>query len=195
MKRTKIKNWIIITLCIIGMGTGMTACGGDDGDEEEAYVPVESPFASMVKSKGVKDASCEVNKYGWESYTMSSDPMVGNTKTDYYIVSFTIKDTPVKHRESGRYKLADVSANIDGFNQWKEYVKNTLRAGYDEDETGTIAKGAWVELQYLGETDGYSHPKYTVKFHADELTEENGDYARNVNTSYTGYIYNGMLKY
>ena len=58
-----------------------------------------------------------------------------------------------------------------------------------------MTKGAWVELQYLGETDGYSHPKYTVKFHADELTEENGDYARNVNITYTGYIYNGMLKY
>ena len=38
MKRTKIKNWLIITLCIIGMGTGLTACGGsDDGEGEKNF--------------------------------------------------------------------------------------------------------------------------------------------------------------
>ena len=196
MKRNRMKNWLCAALLVACAGMGMTACSSsDENEEKEEYTPVESPFASMVKQQEVYDTNCEINKYRWETFTMSSNPIIGNTKRDYYLVHFTVKSQPVTNRKSGRYKLADLTAYVDGFDTWKEYAKNTLIAGYDEDESGSIAKGAWVELQYLNETDEYGHPKYTVKLHADELLEKNNDYARNVNITYTGYIYDGMLKY
>lgn len=76
-------------------------------------------------------------------------------------------------------------------NPW-QVEKASLRA--DKDSHG-IVKDAWVKFTDLGEKDKYDRKKYKVELHIGLLKEQNGDYARNVDLTYTGFMEGGMLEY
>lgn len=188
------RNGLLTAVLLLGLTAGLTACGEDDeqnGGEKE-YVPQESYFMKLARTQDVYSTSCEEGTYKWMYFQMNSNPIENKVRHDYYNVSFCLESDPVGKKESGRYELMDVSARVDGFDTYKEFVKNVL---YQRDPTQHPVVGAYVDLQYLGETDEYGYRKYSVKFHADDLVEENGDYARDVTLTYTGYIKGGMLRY
>lgn len=186
-------HWLMATIFVATFGIGMMSCSSDNkNDDEVVYVPQESPLVNLLKTQAVHDTSCEVNKYGQSNFKMTSNPIYDNKKHDYYIVSFCVMGKPIDKKESGKYEIVDIEAQIDGFNTYREYVKNSLKP---KERTESSVKGAWVELEYLNETDSYGYRKYKVTLHADELVEENGDYARNINLTYSGFISSGMLKY
>lgn len=74
--------------------------------------------------------------------------------------------------------------------QWQpEYKKNELST-WDNNQP---VKGAWVEIRTLDKGDEYGKKTFRVKLRVDEMTEKNGDYARNINISFTGRDTDPML--
>ena len=86
----------------------------------------------------------------------------------------------------GRYQVAEVGAAVWGWKeQWQpEYKKNELST-WDNNQP---VKGAWAEIKTLDKGDEYGYKTFRVKLHVDEMTEKNGDYARNINISFTGRV-------
>ena len=84
-----------------------------------------------------------------------------------------------------------VNASVWGWKeQWQsEYKKHELST-WDNNQP---VKGAWAEIKTLDKGDEYGKKTFRVKLHVDEMTEKNGDYARNINISFTGRDTGPML--
>jgi hypothetical protein len=106
----KIFSFLLMTAMLLAVGASMTSCSsGDDGEEE--YVPVESPYAKILKEKPVHQLSY-THTYSMGSFGLESDPMVGNYKTDYYTISFIVYNAPADDMYDGRYQIAEVSGSV-----------------------------------------------------------------------------------
>lgn len=187
----KIFRFLLMAVVLLAMGASMTSCSSDNDGEEE-YVPVESPFAKLLREKPVHQLSYSRNSdYGF--FGLESDPVKGNFKTDYYTISFNIKTPSVVFDDmyDGRYEVEEVGASVWGWKeQWlPEYKKHELSTG----ENNQPVKGAWAEIKTLDKGDEYGRKTFQVKLHIDEMTERNGDYARNINISFTGRNMGPML--
>ena len=167
------------------------SCSGDNVDTP-TYVPKESPLSDLVRTRQAYSVSYS-SRWNKGFLAIYSDAIIDGKKTDYYCISAIITDVPYDDKLNGRYEVEQLSASIRGFknNGMTEYVKNELGTGQNKQPV----KGAWVQLDYLGETDEFNRRKYKLTFHADEMTEENGDYAKDLNVSYIGNFYGGMLTY
>ena len=64
----KIFNFLLISAMILAMGASVVSCSSDD-EEEEEYVPVESPFAKLLREKPVHQLS--VTMYQLYIYQLS----------------------------------------------------------------------------------------------------------------------------
>lgn len=176
----------MMTAACVSMGS----CSGDDNEEPE-YVPVESPYAKILKEKPVHQLSYSHNNSGTGSFGLQSDPMVGNYKTDYYTISFTVYNAPSDDMYDGRYEIEQVGGSVWGWKeQWQpEYKKHELSTW----KNNQPVKGAWAEIKTLDKGDEYGKKTFRVKLHVDEMTEKNGDYARDINISFTGRDTGPML--
>lgn len=187
----KIFSFMLMAVMLLVMGASVASCSSGSGEEEE-YVPVESPFAKLIREKPVHQLSySRKNDYGF--FHLLSNPMVGNFKTDYYTISFMIKTPSVVFDDmyDGRYEVEEVGASVWGWKeQWRpEYKKHEL----DTWENNQPVNGAWAEIKTLDKGDEYGRKTYKVTLHIDEMTEKNGDYARNINISFTGRDTGPML--
>lgn len=182
-------SFLLMTAMLLAVGASVTSCSsGDDGEEE--YVPVESPYAKILKEKPVHQLSY-THTYSMGSFGLESDPMVGNYKTDYYTIGFLVYNAPADDMYDGRYDVVQVGGSLWGWKeQWQpEYKKNELST-WDNNQP---VKGAWAEIKTLDKGDEYGRKKFKVKLHVDEMTEKNGDYARDINISFTGRDTGPML--
>lgn len=187
----KIFSFLLMAAMLLAVGASVTSCSsGDDGEEE--YVPVESPYAKILKEKPVHQLSY-THTYNMGSFGLESDPMVGNYKTDYYTISFIVYNAPADDMYDGRYQIAEVSGSVWGWKeQWRpEYKKHELSTW----KNNQPVKGAWAEIKTLDKGDEYGRKTFRVTLHVDEMTEKNGDYARNINISFTGRDTGPMLTY
>lgn len=50
-----------------------------------------------------------------------------------------------------------------------------------------------MEIKTLDKGDEYDKKMFKITLHVDEMTEKNGDYARNINISFTGRDVGPML--
>lgn len=147
-------------------------------------------FSKLLKEKPVHHLSYSQN-YGKGYFALYSDPMMGNYKTDYYVVCFSVYNAPADDMYDGRYEIEQIDGSVWGWKeQWQpEYKKNELST-WDNNQP---VKGAWVEIRTLDKGDEYGKKTFRVKLHVDEMTEKNGDYARNINISFTGRDTGPML--
>lgn len=175
---------MMMTACV-----SMDSCSSND-DAEPEYVPVESAFSKLLKEKPVHQLSY-THTYSMGSFGLESDPMVGNYKTDYYTIGFLVYNAPADDMYDGRYDVAQVGGSLWGWKeQWQpEYKKNELST-WDNNQP---VKGAWAEIKTLDKGDEYGRKTFKVTLHVDEMTEKNGDYARNINISFTGRDTGPML--
>lgn len=90
----KIFSFLLMAAMLLAVGASVTSCSSGDNEEEE-YVPVESPYAKILKEKPVHQLSYTHTYSDMGSFGLESDPMVGNYKTDYYTISFLVYDAPV----------------------------------------------------------------------------------------------------
>ena len=187
----KFFSFLLMLAMILAMSASVVSCSssGDD-EEEEEYVPVESPFAKLLREEPVCQLSYS-KRYDWGFFSLQSDPMVGNCKTDYYTISFIVYNAPVNDMYNGRYEVMQVDGSVWGWKeQWlPEYKKHELST-WDNNQP---VKGAWAEIKTLDKGDEYGRKTFSVKLHVDEMTEENGDYARYINISFTGRDTGPML--
>lgn len=176
---------MMTTACV-----SVSSCSSDDNEEPE-YVPVESAFSKLLKVKPVHQLSYSHNNSGTGSFGLQSDPQVGNYKTDYYTISFLVYNAPADDMYDGRYEIEQVGGSVWGWKeQWQpEYKKHELST-WDNKQP---VKGAWAEIRTLDKGDEYGKKTFRVKLHVDEMTEKNGDYARNINISFTGRDTGPML--
>ncbi|WP_440334622.1 hypothetical protein [Leyella stercorea] len=176
---------MMTTACV-----SMSSCSSDDNEEPE-YVPVESAFSKLLKVKPVHQLSYSHTYSGRGSFGLESDPQVGNYKTDYYTISFLVYNAPADDMYDGRYEIEQVGGSVWGWKeQWQpEYKKHELSTWNNNQPV----KGAWAEIKTLDKGDEYGKKTFRVKLHVDEMTEKNGDYARNINISFTGRDTGPML--
>ena len=185
----KIFSLLLMSALLLAVGVSVASCSSDD-DEEEEYVPVESPFAKILREKPVCQLSYS-KRWDWGFFSLQSDPMDGNFKNDYYTIGIIVYNAPQDDMYDGRYEVMQVDASVWG---WKEqclpeYKKHELST-WDNNQP---VKGAWAEIKTLDKGDEYGKKTFRVKLHVDELTEKNGDYARNINISFTGRDTGPML--
>ena len=169
------------------------SCSSDNNEPDApTYIPKESSLSSLVR---IREPYSVTYTRRWDKGYLSiySNAIVDGKKTDYYGISLIITDVPYDDKLNGRYMVEQLDAKIWGFknNGMTEYVKNELSTSNNTQPV----KGAWVQIDYLGQTDEYDRRIYRLTFHADEMTEKNGDYAKDLNVSYTGYFDGGMLTY
>ena len=189
MKKS-IKMMVLLAMMMAAC-VSMGSCSSDDA--EPKYVPVESPYAKILKEKPVYQLSYDHTKSDMGSFGLQSDPMVGNYKTDYYTIAFLVYNAPAGDMYDGRYEVVQVEGSLWGWKeQWRpEYKKNKLSTW----ENNQPVKGAWAEIKTLDKGDEYSRKMFKVTLHVDEMTEKNGDYARDINISFTGRDTGPMLVY
>ena len=185
----KIFSFLLMSAMLLAVGASVVSCSSSD-DEEEEYVPVESPFAKILREKPVCQLSYS-KRWDWGFFSLQSDPMDGNFKNDYYTIGIIVYNAPQDDMYDGRYEVMQVDASVWG---WKEqclpeYKKHELST-WDNNQP---VKGALAEIKTLDKGDEYGKKTFRVKLHVDELTEKNGDYARNINISFTGRDTGPML--
>lgn len=185
----KIFGFLLMVAMQFAVGTSVSSCSSDEKDEQE-YMPIESPFSKLIKNKPVDQLSYS-QRYNWGFFSLSSDPLEGNLKNDYYSISFIVYDAPANDMYNGCYQIMQVDGSVWGWKeQWKpEYKKHELSTW----ENNQPVKGAWAEIKTLDNGDEYGRKTFRVKLHVDEMTEKNGDYAKNINISFTGRNSGSML--
>ena len=186
----KIFSFLLMSAMMFVMGASVASCSSSNGEEEEEYVPVESPFAKLLREKPVCQLSYS-KRYDWGFFTLQSDPMEGNFKNDYYTIGIIVYNAPIDDMYDGRYEVMQVGASVWGWKeQWQpEYKKHELSTW----ENNQPVKGAWAEIKTLDKGDEYGRKMFRVTLHIDEMTEENGDYVRDINISFTGRDTGPML--
>lgn len=186
----KIFSFLLMSAMLLAVGASVVSCSSSS-EEEEEYVPVESPFAKLLREEPVHQLSYSHNSIGLGSFGLQSDPMACSYKTDYYTIGFNVYNAPDDDMYDGRYEIESVSASVWGWKeQWRpEYKKHELSTW----KNNQPVKGAWAEIKTLDKGDEYGRKTFSVKLHVDEMTEENGDYARDINISFTGRDTGPML--
>lgn len=193
------KKWFMAVVCALVMAATVCGCGSssdgtgvDDGHEDEdvpTYVPVESKLVEAMATYPIAGM-----QYDKRSFAMFSEAKSGNEATDEWQIHVGMVNDPGYGKWNESYQLTGATAYVKGFevgNPW-QIEKALLRA--DTDSHG-IVKDAWVKFADLGEKDQYDRKKYKVELHIGLLKEKNGDYARNVDLTYTGFMEGGMLEY
>lgn len=74
----KIFSFMLMAVMLLAMGASVASCSS--GDNEEEYVPVESPFAKLLREKPVCQLSYS-RSYDEGFFSLQSNPMEGNFKT------------------------------------------------------------------------------------------------------------------
>ena len=75
----KIFSFLLMAAMLLAVGASVTSCSSGDNEEEE-YVPVESPYAKILKEKPVHQLSYTHTYSDMGSFGLESDPMVGNIR-------------------------------------------------------------------------------------------------------------------
>lgn len=185
-----IKGWLFAAVCVMAMATGLAACSsGDDGmTEETVRTPQVSQIDTLMRRQPLNNFIFKQMSSTRERITLSTDPTKLSDHPDYYSVMLYVDDTPIAKKASGRYEAQSIEAVVYGYTGTGWSVKKKLTL-----PSGAPSSSAWVDLQYQNETSG-GYPKYAVTFHADNLVESNGDYARDITISGTGF-FGTMLEY
>ena len=71
----------------------------------------------------------------------------------------------------------------------------TSKASLDTGDNVVPVKGAWIKMEDMGRKDEMGRKEYHIQLHIDELKEENGDYARDINIDITSFREPNMLEY
>lgn len=192
MKQAK-RKWAFGAVCMatimLCMGV-FTSCSKDDeeGEKTEVRQAQVSELDTLMRRQPLNNFIFKRVSSNWEKITLATDPTVLDGHPDYYSVSFTVKDTPIANKASGRYAAVDVEAVVWAYSDYRWTVKKSLYL-----PSHSAEESAWVDLQYQNKTSG-GYPQYSVTFHADSLLETNGDYAKNITITGTGY-FGTMLEY
>lgn len=184
----KIFSFVLVAVAMMAVGTVVSGCSGEDTEQESA--PVESEFSKLVRTKPVHQLSYS-QRMGEGFFYLTSNPIEGNYKTDYYGISVIVDKAPRDDVWNGRYEIEQAGASVWG---WKEQWMNEIRkCDLGTGSNTQPVKGAWIDVRTLDKGDKYGRKTYRISLHIDMMTEENGAYAKDINVSFTGKNMGAML--
>lgn len=122
----KIFRMMLLLTMMTAACVSIGSCSSND-DAEPEYVPVESAFSKLLKEKPVHQLSYSQN-YGKGYFALYSDPMMGNYKTDYYVVCFSVYNAPADDMYDGRYEVEQADGSLWG-------VERAVAARIQEERT------------------------------------------------------------
>ena len=189
----------ICTVVAAGMVTAsLSACSSseDELSQDETVTPVHKPVESLLV-KTMKEhpaAGWEYikNKYGGTLEIHSVAPALGQ-RFDRWIISMFLESDPGLDKWQGTYTIWQVDGCVRGYKDGEqtELPKVYLGTG----DNSAPVKGAWIKMEDMGRKDQMGRKEYHIQLHIDEMKEENGDYAKDINIDITSFRERNVYEY
>ena len=183
----------------MGMITAsLAACSSSDDelsqDETETpeHKPVESLLVKTMKEHPAAGWEYIKNKYGGTLEIHSAAPALGQC-FDRWTISMFLESDPGLDKWHGTYVIWQADACVRGYveSEHAELPKVYLGTG----DNSAPVKGAWIKMDDTGRKDEMGRKEYHIQLHIDELKEENGDYARDINIDITSFRERNVYEY
>lgn len=198
---TMMKRSVMAICAVVAMGmisASLTACSSSDDElsQDETVTPVHKPVESLLV-KTMKEhpaAGWEYikNKYGGTLEIHSVAPALGQC-FDRWIISMFLESDPGLDKWQGTYTIWQVDGCVRGY---KDGEQTELPKVYlDTGDNSAPVKGAWIKMEDTGRKDEMGRKEYHIQLHIDEMKEENGDYAKDINIDITSFRERNVYEY
>lgn len=198
---TMMKRSVMAICAVVAMGmisASLSACSSseDELSQDETVTPVHKPVESLLV-KTMKEhpaAGWEYikNKYGGTLEIHSVAPAIGQ-RFDRWIISMFLESDPGLDKWQGTYTIWQVDGCVRGY---KDGEQAELPKVYlDTGDNSAPVKGAWIKMEDTGRKDEMGRKEYHIQLHIDEMKEENGDYAKDINIDITSFRERNVYEY
>lgn len=198
---TMMKRSLMAISAMVAMGmvtASLTACSSseDELSQDETVTPEHKPVESLLV-KTMKEhpaAGWEYikNKYGGTLEIHSVAPAIGQ-RFDRWIISMFLEADPGLDKWQGTYTIWQVDGCVRGY---KDGEQAELPKVYlDTGDNSAPVKGAWIKMEDTGRKDEMGRKEYHIQLHIDEMKEENGDYAKDINIDITSFRERNVYEY
>lgn len=189
----------ICTVVAAGMiSASLSACSSSDDElsQDETATPVHKPVESLLvktmKEHPVSGWEYIKNKYGGTLEIHSVAPAIGQ-RFDRWIISMFLESDPGLDKWQGTYTIWQVDGCVRGY---KDGEQTELPKVYlDTGDNSAPVKGAWIKMEDTGRKDEMGRKEYHIQLHIDEMKEENGDYAKDINIDITSFRERNVYEY
>ena len=189
----------ILTVAAMGMiSASLAACSSSEDelsqDETETpeHKPVESLLVKTMKEHPAAGWEYIKNKYGGTLEIHSAAPSAGQ-RFDRWTISMFLEADPGLDKWKGTYQISQVWGGVHGFVDGEFW--ETSKVSLDTGDNVVPVKGAWIKMDDMGRKDEMGRKEYHIQLHIDELKEENGDYARDINIDITSFRERNVYEY
>lgn len=200
MKRSlkAIPAMVAMGMMTLSLTASLTACSSseDELSQDETVTPEHKPVESLLV-KTMKEhpaAGWEYikNKYGGTLEIHSVAPAIGQ-RFDRWIISMFLEADPGLDKWQGTYVIWQADASVRGY---KDGEQAELPKVYlDTGDNSAPVKGAWIKMEDTGRKDEMGRKEYHIQLHIDEMKEENGDYAKDINIDITSFRERNVYEY
>lgn len=198
---TMMKRSVMAICAVVAMGmisASLTACSSSDDElsQDETVTPVHKPVESLLvktmKEHPVSGWEYIKNKYGGTLEIHSVAPAIGQ-RFDRWIISMFLESDPGLDKWQGTYTIWQVDGCVRGY---KDGEQTELPKVYlDTGDNSAPVKGAWIKMEDTGRKDEMGRKEYHIQLHIDEMKEENGDYAKDINIDITSFRERNVYEY
>lgn len=198
---TMMKRSVMAICAVVAMGmisASLTACSSseDELSQDETVTPVHKPVESLLvktmKEHPVSGWEYIKNKYGGTLEIHSVAPAIGQ-RFDRWIISMFLESDPGLDKWQGTYTIWQVDGCVRGY---KDGEQTELPKVYlDTGDNSAPVKGAWIKMEDTGRKDEMGRKEYHIQLHIDEMKEENGDYAKDINIDITSFRERNVYEY
>lgn len=197
MKRSMMAICAVVAVGMIS--ASLSACSSDDESEitqdkteTPEHKPVESLLVKTMKEHPAAGWEYIKNKHGGTLEIHSVAPSLGQ-RFDRWTISMFLEADPGLDKWQGTYVIWQVEGCVRGYvdSEHAELPKVYLDTG----DNSAPVKGAWIKMEDMGRKDEMGRKEYHIQLHIDELKEENGDYAKDINIDITSFREPNMLEY
>lgn len=198
---TMMKRSLLAISAVVAMGmvtASLTACSSSDDElsQDETVTPVHKPVESLLvktmKEHPVSGWEYIKNKYGGTLEIHSVAPAIGQ-RFDRWIISMFLESDPGLDKWQGTYTIWQVDGCVRGY---KDGEQAELPKVYlDTGDNSAPVKGAWIKMEDTGRKDEMGRKEYHIQLHIDEMKEENGDYAKDINIDITSFRERNVYEY
>lgn len=198
---TMMKRSVMAICAVVAMGmisASLSACSSseDELSQDETVTPVHKPVESLLvktmKEHPVSGWEYIKNKYGGTLEIHSVAPALGQ-RFDRWIISMFLESDPGLDKWQGTYTIWQVDGCVRGY---KDGEQAELPKVYlDTGDNSAPVKGAWIKMEDTGRKDEMGRKEYHIQLHIDEMKEENGDYAKDINIDITSFRERNVYEY
>lgn len=198
---TMMKRSVMAICAVVAMGmisASLSACSSseDELSQDETVTPVHKPVESLLvktmKEHPVSGWEYIKNKYGGTLEIHSVAPALGQC-FDRWIISMFLESDPGLDKWQGTYTIWQVDGCVRGY---KDGEQAELPKVYlDTGDNSAPVKGAWIKMEDTGRKDEMGRKEYHIQLHIDEMKEENGDYAKDINIDITSFRERNVYEY